>query len=723
MDSVLLACIFAPLTLVERLRLTVVSKQWLRLLLADLRFPREHLWRALPIVRRAGDALRSLHVASIQGTFDGRHTLAGILRALRGGAGAQLRTFIMWEPPSAEEDAAGLAYPTVALSPKQALQLRTTCPRLGASTRLAFHAKAAEAIAVLDAVPGRHAVSLEGNVAEEDEVAESPQRAAEGAAQRALVRNPRLCALFLNDVYSRADWYCFGAAFEAVADALRRGDPTALALEHLFFDAAEDCVFYEELDAFSANSGSGSDSDEDDEEAAASALPAGAPTARKERRSNSLKSLSIVRTPPLLKSVHRIIDARHDGLRHLSIIAADKPGGEGGAEGKMSRLLGGASRPLESITVLATEEDFDDRPVTYIVPPITTLLGSADCRLRALELEDISLSTLAEKVVQQEKAQERHPKITELDQFSTALASNRSLTAIELKYLHWEGPELVQLTTALAARSAPLRKLCLTWSMEDLSPAGALRRPLVAVSPCVRPAAVVLSVQTRSALFLSPSVHTSCARNALSAYPTPLTTPCAAVTSLLGCNLQELSLSYCRLSEEAFEALGAALSTNSNATLTSLRVVRNKETTSRACTAVLQGLSNNTTLQSFRWCARVLCVCTCLDDCGFLSRICLSFAGNERVRSYQRETLCCAQGCPQRSSGSRSRGTPQQPPEAQQHTPHSRIGRSQRRWRRRHGVRRTGARREQLSTPFRSRQQKARRASLRHLACPLSCGC
>lgn len=155
----ILALVFASLSLVERLRLVTVSKRWLRLLLADLRFPREHVWRAPVVVKRAGSALRSLTLAGVGELFTRNCAIRELVRALSGCPGSQLSSVVTLEPTAVGDDNYWENGP--ALSAEQAMQLVASCPHLDRRTRLCLRAEAgaAQAVAMLDALPGSHAVS------------------------------------------------------------------------------------------------------------------------------------------------------------------------------------------------------------------------------------------------------------------------------------------------------------------------------------------------------------------------------------------------------------------------------------------------------------------------------------------------------------------------------------------------------------------------------------
>jgi hypothetical protein len=117
------------------------------------------------------------------------------------------------------------------LSTAQAFQLAASCPRLEASTRLAVMASgAAEALALMRALPGRHAVQLKCPDSIASQVDESE-------ALRALLRHPSLCGLdicFEGEPPSIDVGVWCAAAYAAVVDALSpNGQCEGCTLEHL----------------------------------------------------------------------------------------------------------------------------------------------------------------------------------------------------------------------------------------------------------------------------------------------------------------------------------------------------------------------------------------------------------------------------------------------------------------------------------------------------------
>lgn len=176
----LLLSVFRPFTLIERLRLTLVSKRWQRLLLNELCVPPRHLGRAPMLIRRAA-GLRRLDITGFHQETGEHHDLQLVLRGLSGIVGAQLREFVMWNVDAlAANDALSR------LSPEAALELKTSCPHLDSGCRLLLHAHSAmQAVELLDALPGRHAVRI----------AASTPLDAERAALQSLARHPRLAAL------------------------------------------------------------------------------------------------------------------------------------------------------------------------------------------------------------------------------------------------------------------------------------------------------------------------------------------------------------------------------------------------------------------------------------------------------------------------------------------------------------------------------------------------
>lgn len=183
--------LFSPLALVERLRLATVSKRWRRLLQSELHFPTWHNWRAPAVARRAGSALRVLDISTFCICDNSSKLIEGLVAVLGGAAGTALHTLIAW-------DDAGESNPMwgpPSFSPEQALQLSASCPRLDSSTRVAMRVCGAEeAVRLLDALPGRHAVLLMAPAVASD-ATQLDAATAEPAALDALLRHPRLCGL------------------------------------------------------------------------------------------------------------------------------------------------------------------------------------------------------------------------------------------------------------------------------------------------------------------------------------------------------------------------------------------------------------------------------------------------------------------------------------------------------------------------------------------------
>lgn len=479
----LLLCVFAPLSLVERLRLATVSKRWLRLLLAHLRIPREHAWRAVSVVQRAGDSLRSLSLESLAETPDWESTLAGILRALPAGGGTNLSTCVIWEPTDTV-----LVDDIPFLSPGQAKQLRASCPRLDASTRLAFCAKhPAQALALLDALPGRHAVRLLPATAK-------PAPALQEQLSL-LLRHPRLCALQIGEISdtlsssrptARAAAFV-DAALAAVAEAVQRGGDGRCSLEHL-------CVV----------DGKGRPPQTGPAllgAAAAAGAFRAAPDAPGAGQQCSLRSLRLVGAHLRRDFVRSVLAASAGSLRHLST-NVDKAffepdgedGGAGGAGGAaeleavsaLVELMG----KLESLSVAdwaaglwAADHDShdDDAPV---LPWLTPLIASPDCRVRCLALAGGYVDSEPDDDYEADFPDGGCPAIPDQGSFLHALSENSSLHKLKIEGYGFTFHTTAMLAYGLAARSAPLLSLDLSLSMltnDDGAPPSPPARP---ASPC-----------------------------------------------------------------------------------------------------------------------------------------------------------------------------------------------------------------------------------------------
>lgn len=151
----LLLLVFAPLGLVERARLLTVSKRWQRLLLTELRAGETAPQHLLPLIVRAGSALRALDVSSTRYLF-----IDELLRALSGPAGSELRELVAFVPRGdvGEQPKHRTCF---ILNPDMAERLRAACPRLDDSSRLYLIAPGAvAALAMLSDLPGRHFLQL-----------------------------------------------------------------------------------------------------------------------------------------------------------------------------------------------------------------------------------------------------------------------------------------------------------------------------------------------------------------------------------------------------------------------------------------------------------------------------------------------------------------------------------------------------------------------------------
>lgn len=450
--------IFASLSLVERLRLITVSKRWLRLLLVDLRVVlTEHLWRAPTVVRRAGDALRTLHVPGLGNAytlFEKRTTLEDLVQALEGVAGAQLRTLVTWEPTD-DADA-------VFFSAAQAMRLAAACPLLGASSRVALHPGnwAEQAVSLLDALPGRHFVGLFsiGKTTENPFSTIGPLAAAQ-LALRALVRHPRLSGLDVNISDSHflvQQMYPYqaclsAAAMSTLAEAFGAGD-----LPPLEYLSVSSNTERGRAQAF----------------ADAAEIEAAFRAAGDHEAAGSIRHLRISGNccPEVTRCA---LLASRGSLQHLQVFASEAFGGGGGdGAAALAAMLRHVGSRLETLRMHpawvenAVVEVADEWIETPFLPGLAPLLSSPDCRLHTLTVERASLvqmaaaaAPLAAAEQQEQGGQAALPVTSALQVFLDALSSNRSLTELDLSKCQMDERESAMLSAALAARAAPLREL------------------------------------------------------------------------------------------------------------------------------------------------------------------------------------------------------------------------------------------------------------------------
>lgn len=477
-----LTCVFASLSLVERLRLLTVSKRWLRLLLVDVRFPSEHVWRAPAVLKRAGNALRSLQLAGVGDVYSiytGQSEFREILRALSACPESQLGMLVTWEP---RLDAEHWQKEQPALSKEEAMQLAASCPRLGERTCLCLRAEedAAQAITMLDALPGRHAVQLRRARGKGFPLPE--------ALLRVLLRHPRLQALIFDVSKISWDEDQFGydddeedgdvpeehraskrrsiaaAAFDAVATALQTG--AALRLE-----AVSLCSDRERADPRPAFASAAA------VEAAfeAAATGPGGPAPWPLRRLSLEGSLTC---PGLTRAA---LVASRGSLQHLRVCVSHAlVCAHGGGAAALAALLGyvGGSLELlhlESSAGLSAPSTWRETP---FLPGLVPLLSSADCRLHTLSVGGVNFTNLARLAPElRDLQQPGHPAppASPLEGFLAALSSNRSLTALHIKGCKWSEMEMERFAAALGGRASPLKELYLCCS--HLPPGGAPLAP------------------------------------------------------------------------------------------------------------------------------------------------------------------------------------------------------------------------------------------------------
>lgn len=158
----LLLRVFSSMLIADRVRLGLVCKRWASLLLSEVILPLPLARHAPSLVLRAGASLRVLDISSLRTTtraVSGKVLLEDLMYALQNsGAGSSIGQLVMWRQ---ELDCCGSDWDRGYLQEKQVEQLRAACPRLTDDTRCYLRAHGAEsAAAMLDAIPGRHALVL-----------------------------------------------------------------------------------------------------------------------------------------------------------------------------------------------------------------------------------------------------------------------------------------------------------------------------------------------------------------------------------------------------------------------------------------------------------------------------------------------------------------------------------------------------------------------------------
>lgn len=409
----------SPLTLEERLRLATVSKRWQRIVYAELYIKPWNVWRAKTILRRAAGSLRFCRVDVFRsGNTD------ELVQALCA-SGAALRTLVMSGQAEHEAGCCGIR-----VSAEQALQISASCPHLNPSTRLTFSASgAAQAVALLDALPGRHDVWLEP-----PEQA-SPVDGGEGRALRVLLRHPRLHALTRHGRPEAmlADGPWLDAALAAVVDALSpQGQREGCSLEHL--SVIYGGAAYEGQVAFP------------DVASVAKAFgQPGQPPPACSLRSFCLQPWA----PPSF--VRGVLGAARGSLRRLqtTLSAHVVPGTAAGAA-----VLAAVLERVSSLETLDVGDCTQGEEAIAVLPGLAPLLASPSCRLRALTVDSLNFGGAAGEPDAPIEA-----VATTFCGFFHALAANRSLRTLKL-YDSFLGNEVaILLGVALAARTSQLDSL------------------------------------------------------------------------------------------------------------------------------------------------------------------------------------------------------------------------------------------------------------------------
>lgn len=406
----------------ERLRLASVSKRWQMLVLFELCIPSWHFWRAPAILRRAAGFLR---VCRIDTQYE--DAAAELVRALCA-SGATLHTLVLWGPVDSVGDRGG-----VTLSAEQALQISASCAHLDASTRLAFAGTgAAQAVALLDALPGRHAVRLERQAA-----AGPDPDGAEAAALTALLRHPGLCALsYKHTTREPDDSQWLDAVQAAVLHALSpQGQREGSALERL--DVRDGRKAHEGHVAFP------------DVASVADAFgPPGPPPPQCSLRGLYLQSWA----PPSF--VRGVLAASRGSLRLLETNLSGRvvPGTAAGAA-----VLAAVLECLSSLETIDIGGYIGPEAPRVVIPGLAPLLASPDCRLSTLTITSLDFTDLGAPLNGLESAVGSAASL--FSGLLHAITANRSLRTLQLDESILGDAIGPLLGAALAARTAPLDSL------------------------------------------------------------------------------------------------------------------------------------------------------------------------------------------------------------------------------------------------------------------------
>lgn len=390
----LLQRVISLLPLEASLRLQTVSKRWQRFVLVDLHFPVTQAWRAPRVVACSRAYVRRLDVSSLKGSAESSYAFAALVRALSSGAAAasQLQSIVMWTESSDFENYRAFDRST-SLSEAQTLQLAAACPRLDASTRLALHAEGAvQALRLLDAVPGRHALFHRpiailriAPLGDDDDV--SPIQAAERAAIPAFVRHPRLAALHhkfdLTHVPGIPRRWFSDALFEALTEALR-GRESSLA-----YLSIDDSVYRDERAQLLSDPAAWEAALAEEEAAAAAAAgpdltsPTAATTtssaaARESPKESPLRAFHMSNRYPV-SFARAVLAACGRGLRHLTLDWEDENGHHSvAAAASLTAILAHLSSSLETL------DFFCGQCGESALPAVAALLATSGCRVRRL---------------------------------------------------------------------------------------------------------------------------------------------------------------------------------------------------------------------------------------------------------------------------------------------------------------------------------------------------
>lgn len=314
-----------------------------------------------------------------------------------------------------------------------------------------------QAVLLLDALPGRHAVLLEAPAATHG----TPGRPApdELAGLSTLLRHPRLSGLGLRQFCAaipdddeprrRDDDPWFIAALSATVDALgARGQLEGCSIEHLWVDCGWSCSF-----------------DQDVYRAFADTVQVeetffGTAAVVEQQPVCSLRNFTLQGYRAHKQHIRGILAASRGCLRHLAIKNSSALVGRDPA--LLCAVLSHIGPSLETLSLDGSNYyDFDQTTL----PAVAQLFSAPDCRLRTLRLGGALLegdSAGGDSDADAAEAGLMRAGGTPLHRFLSSLSRNLSLRRIDLAGFFWNPRGAALFGAALAARAAPLDAVKLT---------------------------------------------------------------------------------------------------------------------------------------------------------------------------------------------------------------------------------------------------------------------